>query len=89
MSQAKLMKLKIAQAYRMPHSHTPANTLLGRDCQPAISDWHCGFREEVNICTVPCSEMLLAMPKAKSHVLKRHLLNLLLVANQHAQISVK
>lgn len=76
MSQAKPMKLKIAQAFRVPCSHSPANTLLGQACQPEISDWHCGFREEVNICTVPCSEMLLAMPKANSHVLRRHLLNL-------------
>ena len=72
------MKLKIAQARRVPCSHTAANTLLGRACQPPISDWQCEFREEVNICTVSCSQMLLAMPKAASHVLSRHLLRLLL-----------
>lgn len=76
MSQAKLMKLKIAQAHRVPRSHSPANALLGRACQPPISDWQCEFREEVNICTVSCSQMQLAMPKAKSHVLSRHLLSL-------------
>lgn len=70
------MKLKIAQAHRLPRSHTPANTLLESACQPLISDWQCGFREEVNICTLSCSEMLLAMPKGKGHVLSRHLLSL-------------
>ena len=70
------MKLKIAQARRVPRSHTPANTLLGWACQPLISDWQCGFREEVNICTVSYSQMLLAMPKAKNHILNRHLLSL-------------
>lgn len=70
------MQLKIAQTHGVPGSHTPANTLLGRACQPLISDWQCEFREEVNICTVSCSHMLLAMPKTKSHVLSRHRLSL-------------
>lgn len=64
------MKLKIAPARRVPRSRTPANTLSGPACQPLIPDWQCGFREEVNICTVSCSQMLLAIPKAKNHVIK-------------------
>lgn len=78
------MKLKIAQARRVPRSHTPANTLLERACQALISDWQCDFGEEVNICTVSCSQMLLALPKAKTHVLSRRLLSLL-VANTHTK----
>lgn len=59
------VKTKIARARRVPCSHTAANTLLGRVCQPLISDWQCAFGEEVNICTVSCSQTLLAMAQSE------------------------
>lgn len=75
------MQLKIAQARRVPRSHTPANTLLGRACQALISDWQCEFREEVNICSVSFSQMLLALVKSKDCVLSWHAEPEPLVAN--------
>lgn len=59
------MKLKIAQARRVPRSHTPANTLLGRASQALISDRHSESREEVNICAVSLQSDATCLAKSK------------------------